>query len=94
MGHPDDDVQSKYKLLLQALELLVGGPRTIVPAGVAAAIWLDFCCIDQRARPSQKWQRSVRTVATVVHGPTMTHVVREWPERHAINRAATYHILE
>jgi hypothetical protein len=53
MGHPDDDVQSKYKLLLQALELLVGGPRTIVPAGIEAAIWVDFCCIDQRAGPSQ-----------------------------------------
>ena len=53
MGHPDDDVQSKYKLLLQALELLVGGPRTIVPAGIEAAIWVDFCCIDQHAGPSQ-----------------------------------------
>jgi len=61
MGHPDDDVQSKYKLLLQALELLVGGPRTIVPAGIEAAIWVDFCCIDQRAGPSQvanTWLRS------------------------------------
>jgi hypothetical protein len=73
MGHPDDDVQSKYKLLLQALELLVGGPRTIVPAGVAAAIWLDFCCIDQRASPSQVTNTWVRSEDCGDGGPRPYH---------------------
>jgi hypothetical protein len=32
-----------------------------VPAGIEAAVWVDFCCIDQRAGPSQvanTWLRS------------------------------------
>ena len=51
-GLPDDDSNSKFKLILAALDRL-RGPNAPVPENFQFAVWLDFGCIDQAcaARP-------------------------------------------
>ena len=45
-GHPDDDSNSKFKVILKALDKL-RGPYAPVPEHFQFAVWLDFGCIDQ-----------------------------------------------
>ena len=39
-GHPDDDEQRKYKLVVAALKKLCGGANTPIPEGMQVAVWV------------------------------------------------------
>ena len=39
-GHPDDDEQRKYKLIVAALKKLCGGANTPIPEGMQVAVWV------------------------------------------------------
>ena len=53
-GHPDDDQQRKFTLIVAALEKLCGGSNAPVPAGMEVAVWVDYCCIDQDGAPASE----------------------------------------
>jgi hypothetical protein len=53
-GHPDDEEQRKYALLVAALKELCGGSNTPVPEGMEVAVWVDYCCIDQDGAPASE----------------------------------------
>ena len=61
-GTPDDDDNSKCKLILAALEKL-RGPNAPVPEDVEFAIWLDYSCMDQDAAPGSELQELHSIVA-------------------------------
>ena len=61
-GTPDDDDNSKCKLILAALEEL-RGPNAPVPEDVEFAIWLDYSCMDQDAAPGSELQELHSIVA-------------------------------
>ena len=39
-GHPDDDEQRKFKLIVAALKKLCGGANTPIPEGMQIAVWV------------------------------------------------------
>ena len=53
-GHPDDDQQRKFQLIVAALRKLCGGSNTPVPEGMEVAVWVDYCCIDQDGAPASE----------------------------------------
>ena len=52
-GHPDDEENRKYKLILAALEYLCG-KNAPIPEGMEVAVWVDFSCIDQDGAPASE----------------------------------------
>ena len=53
-GHPDDDDNSKYKLLLKMVAKLQAGANSPIPEHFVVALWIDFCCIDQDTDPGDE----------------------------------------
>lgn len=53
-GHPDDAENSKFAVLLAALQALRRGPSSPIPHDFEIAVWLDFACIDQDVAPGKE----------------------------------------
>jgi len=52
-GHPDDEQNSKFALILAFCEALCAGAASPVPEDFEVALWIDFACINQDTDPRE-----------------------------------------